>query len=131
MVFVRRCWEYLVWVDPANYAGVVGKTPHDVQETSASEEHQEEEEEDEDSEPVLNCNWNIAEQLPERADCRRSFEAVIAGYVYAIYMKMKENKSVKMPVVLSQPSFGLAVRDDVVDFAKQLLAGEISQNLFK
>lgn len=80
---------------------------------------------------MLNCHWNIAEQLPERGDCRRSFEAVIAGYIYAIYTKLKLRPTVTMPVILSQPSFGLANHEDVVEYAKELLSGEISQNLFK
>ncbi|XP_066147109.1 DNA polymerase epsilon catalytic subunit 1 [Euwallacea fornicatus] len=119
----KRCWEYLVWLDPANYAGVVGKPPE--------QEDTEEEEITEEEEPILDCHWNLIEQLPERADCRRSFEAVVAGYIYAIYTKLRQNKTVKMPAVLSQPSFGLAVHDEVIEYAKELLSGEISQNLFK
>lgn len=80
---------------------------------------------------MLSSHWNIAEQLPEQAACRRNFEAVIAGYIGAVYTKLKEKKTVAVPMVLSQPSFGLASHDEVVDYAKELLSGDISQSLFK
>ncbi|ENN78133.1 hypothetical protein HUJ04_004474 [Dendroctonus ponderosae] len=130
----KRCWEYLVWLDSANYAGVLGKAPQNLEEIpnhSDEADNEESDDNDDDSEPVVNCHWNIAEQLPEGADCRRSFEAVIAGYINAIYRKLKQRTTVTMPVILSQPSFGLANHEDVVDYAKELLSGEISQNLFK
>ncbi|KAL1514239.1 hypothetical protein ABEB36_003526 [Hypothenemus hampei] len=124
----KRCWEYLLWLDPANYGGILGKAPHEEEQNKDQESDSEDEDE---NEAILNCHWNIAEQLPDRAECRRNFEAIIAGYIYAIYTKLKQKKTSTMPLALSQPSFGLAVHEDVTEYAKELLAGEISQNLFK
>lgn len=77
-------------------------------------------------------NWNIAEQLPETAGCRNSFNTVIAGYINAIYLKLKQNDHQQNAVsVFSQPSLGLAAHEDVVEFAKEIISGEISQKLFQ
>lgn len=48
----RRCWEYLVWVDPANYAGVLGKAPQDLAEMpiQSNEADNEESDDNDDSE---------------------------------------------------------------------------------
>lgn len=50
----RRCWEYLVWLDPANYGGVLGKAPQDVEESNQSAEREDNEDSDEndDSEVI-------------------------------------------------------------------------------
>ncbi|KAJ8911866.1 hypothetical protein NQ315_012532 [Exocentrus adspersus] len=80
--------------------------------------------------PVVVMNWNIAEQLPEAANCRNHFNAVIAGFINAIYVRLKE-REVTTVAMHSQPSLGLASREDVVEYAKELLEGEISQTLFQ
>lgn len=76
-------------------------------------------------------NWNMAELLPEAANCRNIFNSIIAGYINAIYNRLKQNQQVGVQVAqLSQPSFGLA-QDDDVEYAKELLGGEISHTLFQ
>lgn len=75
-------------------------------------------------------NWNIAEQLPEAANCKNNFSAVIAGYINAIYTRLKQREQTSV-AVLSQPSLGLGAHEEVVEYAKELLAGEISQTLFQ
>ncbi|XP_050295840.1 DNA polymerase epsilon catalytic subunit 1 [Anthonomus grandis grandis] len=124
----RRCWECLVWVDPANYGGMLGKAPQEQEDPEIQTQ-----EDINDPEPVMSSHWNIAEQLPQKAGCRRSFEAIMASYIGAIYLKLKENKETTLPTVMSQPTYGLGNRDDVVEYAKQLLAGdgEVSQQLFQ
>lgn len=77
-------------------------------------------------------NWNIAEQLPEAAGCRNSFSAIIAGYINMIHLRLKQNERPQQRVaVQSQPSLGLSAYEDVVEFAKELISGEISQKLFQ
>lgn len=44
--FCRQCWEILVWVDIANFGGVKGKLPEDIQNIS------------EESEKITNDNEN-------------------------------------------------------------------------
>lgn len=76
-------------------------------------------------------NWNIAELLPEAANCRNNFSSIIAGYINAIYTRLKHNQQVGVQVAqLTQPSFGLA-QDEDVEYAKELLSGEISHALFQ
>ncbi|CAH2005328.1 unnamed protein product [Acanthoscelides obtectus] len=131
----RRCWEHLVWLDPANFGGVQGKLPEDMQnEITQNGEKDGEEKDDDDEEsddPVVVMNWNIAEILPETANCRNNFNAVIAGYINAIYTYIKKNEDRINMVVLSQPSLGLGQYDNVTEYAKDLLADEMSQTLFR
>lgn len=140
----RLCWEQLIWLDAANYGGVQGKLG--IEEGENEEEskkgrgengeeeedlEREDEEDDEDQEPTIVMNWNIAEQLPEAAGCRNAFNAVIAGYINAVYTRLKQVEERVVPLALSQPHIGLAANDDVATFAKELISGEISQNLFQ
>ncbi|CAG9765603.1 unnamed protein product [Ceutorhynchus assimilis] len=118
----KRCWEYLVWLDPANHCGVLGKGPQNPEDNPDP---------DDELGASLSSHWNIAEQLTEQGSCRRNFETIIAGYVTSIYVKLKEKKTTAVPLVLSQPSYGLASHEDVVEYAKELISGEISQELFK
>lgn len=76
-------------------------------------------------------NWNIVELLPEEGNCRQSFNAVIAGYINAIYNRLAENKRVTHSVMASsQPSHGLIHNTDI-EFTRELLSTEMSQTLFQ
>lgn len=77
-------------------------------------------------------NFHIAEQLPEAANCRESFANVIGEYINAIYLRMKEqdmNQTVIVP--MSQPNIGLVANEEVAEFGKEILLGDISQQLFQ
>ncbi|XP_044265120.1 DNA polymerase epsilon catalytic subunit 1 isoform X2 [Tribolium madens] len=119
----RQCWECLVWLDLANFAGIQGKLPENLTE--------EENQGQDDDEPTVVMNWNLAERLPETGGCRASFNAVIAGYINAIYTKMKQTENRIARAVLSQPSFGIGANEDVAQYAKDILSGEITQKLFQ
>ncbi|KAF7265187.1 hypothetical protein GWI33_021380 [Rhynchophorus ferrugineus] len=125
----NQCWEHLVWLDPANYCGIKGKTQQELE--NSPEDDNDEEDDSEDSELDVDINWNIVEQLPEASRCRDHFKIIITSYLSAVYMCLKSKKDKSGPVVLSQPSFGLAGHEEVVRYAKELIAGEISQNLFQ
>ncbi|CAG9813248.1 unnamed protein product [Phaedon cochleariae] len=132
----RQCWEQLVWLDVANLGGIKGILPANMQNESQSDSQNENEEEAEaeekDDGPIVVMNWNIADLLPEQARCRSNFNAVIAGYINAIYTRLKHNERTTVSAaVLSQPTFGIAQHETVVEYAKELLAGEISQTLFQ
>lgn len=75
-------------------------------------------------------NWNIAELLPEEAHCRRSFDAIVAGYINAIYGRIKGERVSQSLVPSSQPTYGLTHETDV-EFTKELLTTEMSQTLFQ
>lgn len=123
----RQCWEQLVWLDAANFAGIQGKLPDKVEEGNDEEEN-----EDETNEPVVVMNWNLAENLPEEGGCRNTFNAVIAGYINAVHSKLKETENTTISRALcSQPVLGLGAHDVVAEYAKEILSGEISQKLFQ
>ncbi|KAK9679178.1 protein of unknown function (DUF1744) [Popillia japonica] len=131
----RQCWEQLIWLDPANYAGIQGKLPNEEDPasnpTENEEKENEDEEDDDDEQPIVVMNWNLADQLPEAAGCRNSFNTVIAGYINAIHMKLKEVGNQQTVIALSQPTYGLVAHEEVIRFAKDIISGEISQNLFE
>lgn len=76
-------------------------------------------------------NWNIADLLPESANCRNSFYAVIAGYISSIYNRIKsKEQDVNSTVTSIQIKFGLCNELDI-EYTKKLLTEEISQTLFQ
>lgn len=76
-------------------------------------------------------SWNIAELLAEEANCRNNFYAVIAGYISAIYNRLKGNDRCSNSVVnSSQTTFGLSDETDL-KYTKELLSVDISQTLFQ
>ncbi|KAK3514779.1 hypothetical protein QTP70_030670 [Hemibagrus guttatus] len=110
-----RCWEFLLWMDPANYGGVKGKVPSSIMygETGANEkkkgkkdgegEASEDEEEDQVDEPeeeqdgeedevedLIESNWNIMHYLPQAASCQKYFLMIISAYIAAVYHSMRE-----------------------------------------
>lgn len=55
MFFSRQCWELLVWLDIANFGGVKGKLPEELQNVSqenekASKENDNDNDSEEDAE---------------------------------------------------------------------------------
>ena len=127
----EACWEYLVWLDLPNHAGVKGKLPEE-----------EEEEEDEDDVPEVVMNWNLMKALPKEASCQESFSAIIAGYIITIYQYINESQPAsatprrrkRRDSALSQTistDFGVGTNEDIAQFAKKLISGQMSQKLFQ
>ncbi|XP_054248557.1 DNA polymerase epsilon catalytic subunit A [Indicator indicator] len=108
-----RCWEFLLWMDPANYGGIKGKVDSRVhygedtskrqvleeeKEDSGEEEEEEEvaveEKEEEEGETnveeLLENNWNIMQFLPQAASCQSYFLMIVSAYIVAVYHSMKE-----------------------------------------
>ncbi|XP_041095859.1 DNA polymerase epsilon catalytic subunit A [Polyodon spathula] len=110
-----RCWEFLLWMDLANYGGIKGKLPSSVhygeedksssarrrreeQEGSEDEDEEtappggEEEEqlESEDVEELIESNWNIMQYLPQTASCQSYFLMIVSAYIAAVYHSMRE-----------------------------------------
>ncbi|XP_040208047.1 DNA polymerase epsilon catalytic subunit A [Rana temporaria] len=107
-----RCWEFLLWMDPANYGGIKGKLPSSVhygetekkKKSQGNEEEGSEEEEDEEEtggnsdneqpedqvEECLENSWNIVQYLPQAASCQSYFLMIISAYIVAVYHSMKE-----------------------------------------
>lgn len=76
-------------------------------------------------------NWNVAEQLPETAGCRNSFNAILASYINAVHQKLMTINRNQFQRALSQPNIGLKSDESVVEYAKEIISGEMSQNLFQ
>ncbi|KAI4894825.1 hypothetical protein NFI96_029846 [Prochilodus magdalenae] len=109
-----RCWEFLLWMDPANYGGVKGKLPSSIMygesgaekkkkgkeeredEGSEDEEDENPEQEDEEQdgedevEDLIESSWNIMQYLPQTASCQKYFLMIISAYIAAVYHSMKE-----------------------------------------
>lgn len=133
----ENCWLYLVWLDLPNHAGVLGKLPKDMQDL----EENEDEDEDEDDTPQIMMNWNLMEILPNEAMCREHFRTIIAGYISAVYRHITDNepecqtpKRRRRDSTISQTQtapLGLGALQNSAEFAKKLIAGEMSQKLFQ
>ncbi|KAK0148516.1 DNA polymerase epsilon catalytic subunit A [Merluccius polli] len=112
-----RCWDFLLWMDPANHGGVKGKLPSGAlcgedggklkkkrksgeggEEDGSEDEDDEEEaggeEEDGDGETdevedLIESNWNIMQYLPQTASCQKYFLMIVSAYIAAVYHSMK------------------------------------------
>ncbi|XP_057689041.1 DNA polymerase epsilon catalytic subunit A-like isoform X1 [Corythoichthys intestinalis] len=108
-----RCWEFLLWMDPANSGGVKGKLPSSIlygedgakpkENTEADEDASEDEEENEanaleneedvvadEVEDLIESNWNIMQYLPQSASCQNYFLMIVSAYIAAVYQSMKD-----------------------------------------
>ncbi|KAM9360448.1 DNA polymerase epsilon catalytic subunit A [Symphorus nematophorus] len=108
-----RCWEFLLWMDPANCGGVKGKLPSSIlygeegakqkknkreegDEEGSEDENEDEAEEDDgdgetdDVEELIESNWNIMQYLPQTASCQKYFLMIVSAYIAAVYHSMKE-----------------------------------------
>lgn len=134
----QQCWEYLLWLDPSNHAGVRGKLPTEL-------ENEQDESEictpKDDETPEIVMNWNLMEYLPEDAACQDNFSAVIAGYIMKVYLHLKENlvpeghtparkKRVSSQSQTQSKPMGIGVHETTAEFAKDLITGEMAQKLF-
>lgn len=85
-----RCWEYLWWMDQANYAGVSVNLPMSLQLPEggevgdggqrAGEEGSEVMEEGEESqrEERMEMNWNVRQYLPQAGSCQEFFNVSVS-----------------------------------------------------
>ncbi|XP_011882583.1 PREDICTED: DNA polymerase epsilon catalytic subunit A [Vollenhovia emeryi] len=126
-----QCWEYLIWLDLHNHAGIRGQLSRDDTEDENTES--------DDDTPQIMMNWSLMEILPQEAGCQASFNAVTAGYINAVYQCMIENEAnttVRPRRRHSQSQsfiapLGLGALENTAEFAKKLISGEMSQRLFK
>lgn len=136
----EQCWEYVIWLDIYNYAGVQGKLPKDMEEDTQNNDTLEDVEDEDGGTPKIVMKWNLMECLPKEAACQSSFSAIIAGYINAIYQFMSENEQMNATVRprrstnLSQSltaQLGLGSLQNTADFAKKFISGDMSQKLFQ
>ncbi|XP_059166217.1 DNA polymerase epsilon catalytic subunit A-like [Physella acuta] len=130
-----KCWEFLIWMDPANRGGVFGKTSElELQESS----EQEKDDEDDEIEARTDMHWNIATFLPEAGACQTNFNMLIAGYILAVYKKIQEDSNMapgNTPVKRKSNSQTQKVLDvttlpSIVAFSQNLIQDQFSQHMF-
>ncbi|EFN67414.1 DNA polymerase epsilon catalytic subunit A [Camponotus floridanus] len=128
-----QCWEYLIWLDLHNHAGVKGQLSKDDTRDDESTEN------DDDDTPQIVMSWSLMECLPKESGCQASFNAVIAGYINMIYRCMIENETNNTARPRRRGSqsqsfiapLGLGALENTAEYAKKLISGEMSQKLFK
>ncbi|CAH2294918.1 DNA polymerase epsilon catalytic subunit A [Pelobates cultripes] len=152
-----RCWEFLLWMDPANYGGIKGKLPSSVHygekvKKKNDEGSEDEEDEDEDvpsdrEDPVdeveeaLENSWNIVQYLPQTASCQSYFLMIISAYVVAVYHSMREeirrNAPGSTPIkrrqhsqVSQEPEGETGAMPGLITFSQDYVANELTQNFF-
>uniref|UniRef100_A0A8B9JNV3 DNA polymerase epsilon catalytic subunit n=1 Tax=Astyanax mexicanus TaxID=7994 RepID=A0A8B9JNV3_ASTMX len=154
-----RCWEFLMWMDPANYGGVKGKLPSSLMygekkgkkegedegsEDEEDEEADEQEDEDQDGDEVedlIESNWNIMQYLPQTASCQKYFLMIISAYIAAVYHSMKEelrrNAPGATPVkrrggsqMSQQPAGDVSALPGLITFSQEYVSSELTQSFF-
>ncbi|KAJ6622010.1 DNA polymerase epsilon catalytic subunit 1 [Pseudolycoriella hygida] len=75
----QQCWDFLWWLDTANFSGVRGKLPKDIHVDNA--DGAEVAEETDESEVTMDMNWNIGELLVDDENCRESFDGVLTAFM--------------------------------------------------
>lgn len=90
MIFLQ-CWEFLIWMDTANFSGPRGKVPKEIQvgDTTQSSEMTE------TADVAIEMNWNIGEHLPETGNCRVEFEAIMSMFMNMLVNNTGPAESIK------------------------------------
>uniref|UniRef100_A0A3Q3JPX5 DNA polymerase epsilon catalytic subunit n=1 Tax=Monopterus albus TaxID=43700 RepID=A0A3Q3JPX5_MONAL len=153
-----RCWEFLLWMNPANYGGVKGKLPSSLlngennrqeggdeddseYEDEAEANVEEDDGETDEVEELIESNWNIMQYLPQTASCQKYFLMIVSAYIAAIYHSMREelrrNAPGATPVkrrggsqVSQQAAGDLSALPGMISFSQEYVASELTQNVF-
>ncbi|XP_048467692.1 DNA polymerase epsilon catalytic subunit A [Rhincodon typus] len=153
-----RCWEFLLWMDPANYAGIKGKLPssilsgevesnkgtkENVEDDSSDDEeiHSEDEETGTDVEDLLDNNWNIMHYLPQASSCQSYFLMIVSAYIVAVYHSMKEELRRNAPgctpikrrgtsQISQEPAGETGASAGMITFSQEYVANELTHNFF-
>lgn len=155
-----RCWEFMLWMDPANYGGIKGKLPSGshVGEAESNKEakervgdedsdndieevHLEDEEGNTDVEDRLDNNWNIMQYLPQAASCQSYFLMIVSAYIVAVYHSMKEELRRNAPGCTPMKQRGVSqISQDpagesgtlagLITFSQEYVSNELTQNFF-
>ncbi|XP_067911587.1 DNA polymerase epsilon catalytic subunit A [Heterodontus francisci] len=154
-----RCWEFLLWMDPANYGGIQGKLPSsvlsgEVDKDKETKEHVEEEDNNDDEEihsedeeggtdveDLLDNNWNIMHYLPQASSCQSYFLMIVSAYIVAVYHSMKEELRRNAPgftpikrrggsQISQEPAGETGALAGMITFSQEYVSNELTQNFF-
>ncbi|GFU44302.1 DNA polymerase epsilon catalytic subunit A [Nephila pilipes] len=127
---LTACWEYLLWLDTANFGGI--KVKHEQTRQSSSQEETinseviDSVEEDENEKRSLTLCFHIAKFLPKIAAIDDNFYSVVADYIQEAYSYYKEDgNAIVNPINPSQ----LPVSDENSDENSSELVKYIRSNL--
>lgn len=83
----NRCWEFLWWMDQANYGGMSIPLPKALSHNEGEGEGEEEEEEESEVMEIdqnegqrsggMEMNWNIRQYLPQAGSCQELFNVSV------------------------------------------------------
>ncbi|XP_029426854.1 DNA polymerase epsilon catalytic subunit A isoform X2 [Rhinatrema bivittatum] len=153
------CWEFLLWMDPANYGGIKGKIPSSIHcgekekersqedDVNRSEEenedavHSEDEETRDDVEESVENNWNIVQYLPQAASCQSYFLMIISAYIVAVYHSMREEMRRNAPgctpikrkqssQISQEAETDAGAMPGMITFSQDYVSNELTQNFF-
>ncbi|CAM1314648.1 POLE (predicted), partial [Pycnogonum litorale] len=134
----KQSWDYLLWLDPANHAGIKGKLPQSSSQQNSVESKEELDSSDDEDLPDIEMNWDIGKYLPEEASCQENFKILIAGYISSLYNYNRSQYGCRTPgrtplqkkTASQAQKAGTSMLADTVKFAQELISGEMSQKLF-
>lgn len=84
----EQCWNFMMWLDSTNFAGIRGKLPE-------SEETIDQEDEEVEEGISLEMNWTIAENLPTDNGCQDKFEHILTQYMESLSNKQSPAQAIK------------------------------------
>lgn len=94
MLSYKQSWEFLLWIDPANFGGIRGVVPRGMTVEDEREDDDDVPQADEE-ELSLEMNWNIAEWLPEEKKCREHFDQFLTVFLETLAEGATPQKAMK------------------------------------
>lgn len=146
----RCCWEYLMWMDPANHGGIRGKEiPEGFFDHNETNENDEFDSDDEDvyrdlvayaKEQKVEMNWNLEKFLPTAAACQTFFKVCIADHIHSVYVHIVEQLMVSKPGSTPVKRRGISTQQEnmaestttpsTVEFAQSRIQNVLTEQLF-
>ncbi|KAL8292541.1 hypothetical protein RQP46_001153 [Phenoliferia psychrophenolica] len=118
---IVRFWDQLVWMDTANYAGVVCDRPDELEVL------------DDNAEVEIETSWNIASFLPPAV--QDDFGTLVARFVHGMYAAKRQSiQAVRTPLRLLQNGSGTGedpTKSDEVELAKTYISQTLTRQLLK
>lgn len=116
---IVRFWDQLVWMDSANYAGVICPRP-DLLEAP-------------DTEVEIDMHWNISTFLPPAV--QDDFVNVVGRFVHGMHtIKQKANANIRTPlraVQLGSGTLADPIKVDEVEAARQFVSQALTRQMLK
>ncbi|KAK4703165.1 DNA polymerase epsilon subunit 1, partial [Phenoliferia sp. Uapishka_3] len=118
---IVKFWDQLVWMDTANFAGVICNNPSEVEVDNDGAEFE------------VEMDWNIATFLPPAV--QEDFGTIVARFVHGMYSAKRQSiGSVRTPLRLLQNGSGTAAdptKLDEVEMARICISQTLTRLLLK